>query len=89
VVTNTPSCLPANRPAAIPSGTGESAAAQLARLEALPRKEEVPPLEARVAEAKANLEDKEKLFERTRRGTRQPDRLVIASRETSGFHGDL
>ena len=47
----------------------ESAAAQLARLEALPRKEEVPPLEARVAEAKANLEDKEKLFERAKRGT--------------------
>src|SRR3954470_183954 len=30
----------------------ESAAAQLARLDALPRQEEVPPLEARVAEAK-------------------------------------
>ena len=46
--------------------TRDGAAAQLARLEALPRKEEVPPLEARVAEAKANLDEKEKLFERAR-----------------------
>jgi multidrug resistance efflux pump len=48
--------------------TRESAAAQLARLDALPRKEEVPPLEARVAEARANLDDKERLFERAKRG---------------------
>ncbi len=47
----------------------ESAAAQLARLEAMPRKEEIPPLEARVAEARASLDDKEKLFERAKRGT--------------------
>ena len=54
---------------AVREATRDGAAAQLARLEALPRKEEVPPLEARVAEAKANLNDKEKLFERTKRET--------------------
>jgi multidrug resistance efflux pump len=35
----------------------------------LPRKEEMAPLEARVAEAKANVSDKEKLFERAKRET--------------------
>lgn len=45
----------------------DSAAAQLAKLDAAPRKEEVPPLEAKVAEAKANLDDKVKLYERSRR----------------------
>jgi len=34
----------------------------------LPRTEEVPPLAARVAEARADLDDKEKLFERAKRG---------------------
>jgi multidrug resistance efflux pump len=43
-----------------------NAAAQLARLEAMPRPDELPPLEAKVAEAKANLEDKIKLFERVK-----------------------
>src|SRR5262245_53210688 len=52
---------------AVREATRDSAAAQLARLDALPRKEEVPPLEARVAEAKANFDDKEKLFERAKR----------------------
>src|SRR5688572_17351419 len=54
----------------------DSAAAQLARLDAMPRKEEVPPLEARVAEAKANLDDKEKQFERAKR---EADRGVGSS----------
>jgi multidrug efflux pump subunit AcrA (membrane-fusion protein) len=47
----------------------DSAAAQLARLDALPRKEEMAPLEARVAEAKTHVADKEKLFERAKRET--------------------
>lgn len=47
----------------------DSAAAQLAKLDAAPRKEELPPLEAKVAEAKANLDDKVKLYERSRRET--------------------
>ncbi|AWM36880.1 putative efflux pump membrane fusion protein [Gemmata obscuriglobus] len=45
----------------------DSAEAQLAKLEAMPRKEELPPLEAKVVESKANLDDKTKLFERARR----------------------
>jgi HlyD family secretion protein len=45
----------------------ESAAAQIAKQEAQPRREELPPLEAKVAEARANLEDKFALFERTKR----------------------
>ena len=45
----------------------DNAAAQLAKLEAMPRREELPPLEAKVAEAKANLDDKLKLFERAKR----------------------
>jgi multidrug resistance efflux pump len=45
----------------------DNAAAQVSKLEALPRREELPPLEARVAEAKANLDDKVKLFERVKR----------------------
>jgi multidrug resistance efflux pump len=44
-----------------------SAAAQLAKLEALPRREDLPPLEAKVAEARANLDDKTQLFERVKR----------------------
>jgi len=47
----------------------DSAAAQLAKLEAMPRREEVPPLDAKVAEAKANLADKETAFERAKRET--------------------
>ncbi|WP_439628064.1 HlyD family secretion protein [Gemmata sp.] len=45
----------------------DSAAAQLAKLEAMPRREELPPLEAKVEEAKANVEDKVRLFERAKR----------------------
>lgn len=45
----------------------ESAAAQVGKQEAQPRPEELPPLEAKVAEAKANLDDKVTLFERTKR----------------------
>lgn len=45
----------------------DSAAAQLAKLDAAPRKEELPPLEAKVAEAKANLLDKQLQFDRTER----------------------
>jgi HlyD family secretion protein len=45
----------------------ESAAAQVSKQEALPRREELPPLEAKVAEARATLEDKLALFERTKR----------------------
>lgn len=44
-----------------------NATSQLAKLEAMPRREELPPLEAKVAEARANLDDKTKLFERARR----------------------
>lgn len=44
-----------------------SAAAQVAKLEAMPRPEELPPLEAKVAEARASLDDKLKQFERARR----------------------
>ncbi|HEY1190962.1 MAG TPA: HlyD family efflux transporter periplasmic adaptor subunit [Gemmata sp.] len=47
----------------------DSAAAQLVKLEAMPREEELPPLEARVAEAKANLGDKVKLYDRSKRET--------------------
>ncbi len=46
-----------------------SAAAQLAKLEAMPRREEVPPLEAKVAEARANLDDKQRAFGRAKRET--------------------
>lgn len=45
----------------------DSSAAQVAKLEAQPRREELPPLEAKVAEAKATLEEKTILYERTRR----------------------
>ncbi|MFO0824019.1 MAG: efflux RND transporter periplasmic adaptor subunit [Gemmataceae bacterium] len=45
----------------------DNAAAQLGKLEAMPRREELPPLEAKIAEAKANVNDKVKLFERARR----------------------
>lgn len=45
----------------------DSFASQLAKLDAQPRKEELPPLEAKVAEAKANLEEKVITFERTER----------------------
>jgi multidrug efflux pump subunit AcrA (membrane-fusion protein) len=44
-----------------------NAAAQLAKLEAMPRREELPPLEAKVTEAKANLNDKLILFDRAKR----------------------
>jgi multidrug efflux pump subunit AcrA (membrane-fusion protein) len=44
----------------------DNAAATLAKLEAMPRPEEVPPLEAKLAESKANLDDKLKLFERAK-----------------------
>ena len=47
----------------------DNAAAQLAKQEAMPRPEELPPLEAKVAEAKANVIDKETLFDRARRET--------------------
>ncbi|MBY0458771.1 MAG: hypothetical protein K2V38_15650, partial [Gemmataceae bacterium] len=49
--------------------TRDSAATQLAKLKALPRPEEKPPLEAKIAEAKANLDDKIVLYERARRET--------------------
>jgi multidrug efflux pump subunit AcrA (membrane-fusion protein) len=52
---------------AVRKAARDNAAAQLSKLEAMPRKEEVPPLVAKVAEAKANLEDKSVLFERTKR----------------------
>ncbi len=52
---------------AVRQATRDSAAAQLAKQEALPRAEELPPLEAKVGEAKANLDDKLKLFERAKR----------------------
>jgi multidrug efflux pump subunit AcrA (membrane-fusion protein) len=45
----------------------ESARAQLDRLKLLPRKEEVPALEARVAELRANLMDQEDQLRRSRR----------------------
>ena len=65
-----------------------SAAAQLAKLEAMPRREELPPLEAKVAEAKASLEDKAKLFERARRevesGVGKLDTIVYTSKRTGG-----
>ncbi len=47
--------------------TRDNAAAQVAKLEAMPRREELPPLEAKIAEAKANVDDKVKLFERAKR----------------------
>ncbi len=43
-----------------------SAQAQLKRLKEMPRREEVPPLEASVAEARANLVEQEDLVKRTR-----------------------
>lgn len=49
----------------------ESAKAQRAKLAAMPRQEEVPALEARVREAKANLADQEDLLQRSRRLTSQ------------------
>jgi HlyD family secretion protein len=45
----------------------DNAAAMLAKLEAMPRKEEIPPLEARVAEARAVLADKVISFDRAKR----------------------
>lgn len=45
----------------------ESARAQLRKLEAMPRAEEVPALEARVREAKANVTDQDDLLQRSRR----------------------
>jgi multidrug resistance efflux pump len=45
----------------------ESAKAQLAKLDAMPRQEEVPALEARVREAKSNLADQQDLLQRSRR----------------------
>lgn len=45
----------------------DNAAAQFAKLQAMPRREELPPLEAKIAEAKANLSDKVKSFERAKR----------------------
>src|SRR5262245_50398328 len=45
----------------------ESARAQLHKLRQMPRKEELPALEARVAEAKESLADQEDLHSRTRR----------------------
>jgi multidrug resistance efflux pump len=47
----------------------DSAAAQLAKLVAMPRVEELPPLVAKVAEARANLDDKERAFARAKRET--------------------
>jgi multidrug resistance efflux pump len=52
---------------AVREAARDNAAAQLAKLEAQPRREEVPPLEAKVAEAKANLDDKETAFRRAKR----------------------
>lgn len=52
---------------AVRQAARDSAAAQLAKVEALPRREELPPLEAKVAEAKATVEDKLKLYERAKR----------------------
>lgn len=52
---------------AVRQANRDSAAAQLAKLEAMPRREELPPLEAKIAEAKSNLDDKIKLFERAKR----------------------
>ncbi len=52
---------------AVKEAARDSFAAQVAKQEALPRKEELPPLEAKVAEAKANLQDKVIAFERTER----------------------
>jgi HlyD family secretion protein len=49
----------------------KSARAQLRKLEAMPRKEEVPALEARVREARANLADQEDLARRSRRLAQQ------------------
>jgi multidrug resistance efflux pump len=43
-----------------------AARAQLERLERMPREEELPPSEARVREARANLHDQEDLLNRTR-----------------------
>lgn len=43
------------------------AEAQLARLQAMPRREELPALEARVSEARANLLDQDELLKRARR----------------------
>lgn len=44
-----------------------SATAQLGKLQQMPRKEEVPPLEAKVAEARATLQDQQDQAQRTRR----------------------
>lgn len=52
---------------AVRAAARESAAAQVAKQDALPRREELPPLEAKVAEARAALEDKLLLFERSKR----------------------
>ena len=48
------------------AGDEEAAEAQLARLEAMPRKEDLPPSEAKVREAKANLDDQADQLARTR-----------------------
>lgn len=52
---------------AVREAARENAAAQLAKLEAMPRREELPPLEAKVAEARANHDDKLTLYERAKR----------------------
>jgi multidrug resistance efflux pump len=52
---------------AVRQAARDSAEAQLARLEAMPRREELPPLEAKVLEARANLMDKDTAFERAKR----------------------
>ncbi len=54
---------------AVRESARDNAAAQLAKLEAMPRREELPPLEAKVLEARANLTDKLKQFERAKRET--------------------
>lgn len=51
---------------AVRQAARDNAAAQLAKLEET-RGKELPPLEAKVVEAKANLDDKQILFERTKR----------------------
>jgi len=52
---------------AVRQATRDNAAAQVAKLDAMPRREELPPLEAKIEESKANLNDKLKLFERAKR----------------------
>jgi multidrug resistance efflux pump len=52
---------------AVREATRDSAAASLAKLEAMPRREEVPPLVAKVSEAKANLDYNQRAFDRAKR----------------------